>query len=212
MAKYTQNNEGDIILDYFKEDNSKTGFTTCLSIGENDGKTLSNVLELIEMGWAAVLVEPSLVAYEKMWSLHKDRDNVHCFQVAIGTTNEIVDFHESGSINLYNKEENTSLVSTIKKEDYEKWKDATEFETTKVQVIPFSHLMEASPIKQFDFISIDAEGMDLEILKQIDLKEIGCKMLCVEFNWKDQDKFDAIVLPQGYRLIHKNGENLIYAI
>lgn len=207
MAKYTQNNEGEIIKEYFKD-----FIGSCLSIGENDGKTLSNVLELIENGWTSVCVEPSLTAYERLWSLHEDNENVHCFQVAIGTKNEIVDFHESGSIELYNKEKNTSLVSTIKQEDYDKWKDATTFETTKVQVITFNQLLEASPIKKFDFISIDAEGFDLEIVEQMNLKELGCKMLCVEFNWKDQDKFDAIILPQGYRLVHKNGENLIYAL
>jgi hypothetical protein len=36
--------------------------------------------------------------------------------------------------------------------------------------------------EKFDIISIDIEGMDYEVLSQMNLDELGCKILCIEFN------------------------------
>jgi len=55
------------------------------------------------------------------------------------------------------------------------------------------------------------EGLDYAVLAQMDLANLGVQMVCVEHNNKDQQKFDDLVIPQGYKLVHKNYENLIYA-
>ncbi len=54
---YTQNNEEQIFIDYFKNQNPSE--LCVLDIGANDGKTFSNSLRLIELGWSAILIEPS---------------------------------------------------------------------------------------------------------------------------------------------------------
>jgi len=57
--RYSQNNEQEIIENFFKRQENEGSDLVLLSIGENDGKTLSNSLACIERGWRATLVEPS---------------------------------------------------------------------------------------------------------------------------------------------------------
>lgn len=202
---YSQNKEEEHIVNYF---HSFKG--NLLSIGENDGKTLSNSLRLIELGWKAVLVEPSKTAYEKLFNLHKDNDLVSLRNYAIGTENGECVFHESGA-HFMDKSDH-SLLSSIKEIDV-KWKEAgVEFSDTKVKVLTYESFLEDSTHKVFDFITLDAEGMDVEILKQIDLTET--KLLCVEWNQEEQTKQQILEHTSKFgmtNIIYTSPENLIIA-
>ncbi len=204
-GKYSQNDEDILIERYFR---GKIG--TLLSIGENDGKTLSNALAAIERGWSAVLVEPSKTAFEKLSTLHGGNQKVHLFNVAIGEQDGEADFFESGE-HIGNGD--TSLISTLKESETERWKGSKfdNFTKTTVQVQTWQSFYASLPVKKFDLISIDAEGVDLFILQQMDLIEMGCQMLIVEFNGKREDEYHTCAANGGLRLIAKNFENLIYA-
>lgn len=209
---YSQNNEEEIILGYFGN-NSDFGESPnhpgrVLSIGENDGKTLSNALALIELGWSAMLVEPSPEAFTKLCKLHAKREGVYCYEKAVGSKNGKVILHESGT---HLGQGDTSLLSTIMESELSRWKNE-KFSQVEVDCVTFETLLSLCPIKKFDFITIDCEGVDLEILAQMDLTALGCKCICVEWNGKDEDKFDALITKHGLKQIHKNNENLIYAL
>ena len=64
-----------------------------LEVGANDGVLQSNTLELEELGWDGILIEPSLTAFK---ALEARRKCSHKFQCAIGDGS--VDFI-SGSFN-----------------------------------------------------------------------------------------------------------------
>ena len=87
-----------------------------------------------------------------------------------------------------------------------------EITETKIQSVPFSWILKWH--KQFDFISIDAEGNDWKILKQIDLNAFGCRCLCIEHNGDDQLRriFAGYCATYDLREIHRNRENIIFAI
>lgn len=196
---FSQNSEEKVILDYF-------GFLTgtLCSIGENDGITFSNVKALTERGWNGILIEPSPKAFAKLKELYKDVKGVYTYQVAIGNHNGTAVLNESSS--LINAQD-VALVSTMKAEEMERFKSITQYTPVEVKVFRWKTFLNRVKYKTFDFISIDAEGFDLDILKQIDLAET--KMVCVEFNGKNKQAFiDAC---PGFRLIHENGENLIFA-
>lgn len=198
---YSQNNESEIIAKFFGP-----GYKgTFLSIGENDGITLSNVYDLTLTGWDGTCVEASPDAFRRLETLYLGLPHT-LIQAAVTDFNGEVTLYQSGE---HLGKNDISLLSTIIPEEKKRWIKETWVEK-KVPAINFNTLMGISKVKTFDFISIDVEGAELDILVQIDLRSLGCRMLCVEFNGKRQDKFDAIVLPQGYTLIHKNGENLIY--
>lgn len=209
MKKYqSQNNETQIVIDYFKGEKG-----TVLEIGANDGKTLSNSYDLINMGWNAVLVEPSNV-YEELYSLYDDNHHVACCRVAIGSKSGKMTLHESGS-HVPNGNDK-ALVSTLVKEETKRWKDV-KFKKVEVDVLTFEDLLHTLNIKEkakFDYISIDVEGFEMEILPQIDLKRVGCKILCIEWNGNKtlRKEFTDYCAKYGMKEIHKNAENLIFAI
>jgi hypothetical protein len=74
----------------------------------------------------------------------------------------------------------------------------------------FKSFQETAARKQFNLISIDVEGYDYEVLSQIDLVSVGCEMLIVEFNGKDEALFTDYANKFDMKLISKNPENLIF--
>jgi FkbM family methyltransferase len=168
---YSQNNEKEILLTYFKD------FTgVLLDIGANDGKTFSNSLALINYGWQAVLIEPSQSAFDKLEALHYDNEKVDYYNIAIGTVDGKATFHNMGT---HLGKDDTSLLSTLVAGEMDRWK-GTEFKDEEVEVLTYATFMDEAPHEHFDFITIDAEGMDLAILEQIDLTH--AQAVCIEHN------------------------------
>lgn len=207
MKDYSQHGEQAVILEYFKDQPHGNLF----SIGENDGQTLSNAYALILQGWGGCLFEPVPLAFERLKQLHKDRDNVHLYQLAMATEDGESLFYESGKHLTPNDH---GLISTLKQGELSRWKGSKfdNFTQTTVKTVSFDSFYEKSPVKKFDFITIDAEGMDYAILSQIDLNEVGAKMVCIEYNGnlRDARLMDNHFIRYGMRKHWDNGTNLIY--
>ncbi len=207
---FSQSLEEQYILEYFGIDdplspiNNKSG--TFLDIGANDGKTFSNTLALLQAGFKGVCVEPSPTAFAKLKENHKDFQSVYHYNFALGNTNGIVKMWDSGT---HLGKEDHGLLSTLNQADYNKWKGATEYKEIEVQCFRWKTFLNRLTIKSFDFISIDAEGNDIDILQQIELRETSC--VCVEFNGDAnlKERFDKLMI--GFRLIYTSSENLLYA-
>jgi len=207
--RYSQNNEDEVIKNYFSKQEIENFNLTVLDIGANDGKTLSNSLWCIERGWNATLVEPSNKCFNKLVELHKDNGKIQCFKVAIGNENGTSEFYESGQHAVEHYGENHSLLSSLKKYETEKWRDES-FTKTEVDVWDFNKLKEFSQRKKYDLITIDAEGFDYDILIQIDLNDVGCQMLIVENNGTEQNKYIEYCETFGLKLHNKTYQNLIF--
>lgn len=208
MVDYSQHGEQQFIADYFGDT-----IGCCLSVGENDGVTFSNTKALIDKGWSATLVEPCTAPYAKLKRLHRENKLVDCINVAVGAKTGLTKIYESGT--LLGKDD-TSLVSTIKPTEIARWRTAgegqrvVEFVQTEVMMGDFASLLAWSKYKQFDFISIDIEGAELDVLPQMDLVALGCKLMIVEVNFKPQELFDNIILPQGYKVVGRDKVNVYY--
>lgn len=199
---YSQNLEETYILAYFK---GKTG--TFLDIGSNDGKTFSNVRALMELKWKGCCVEPSPTAYAMLKENTKDFEGVYCYPYALGVTNGILKFHDSGS---HLGKDDHGLLSTLSEQDYNKWRSTTQFNEIEVQCFRWKTFLNRLMIKEFDFISIDAEGKDIDILKQISLYKT--KLLCIEWNSIEDIKKQILEYTSGFgmnKVIYTSGENIL---
>jgi len=205
MKSYSQNLEDLIALEYFGDYKG-----TLLEIGANQGSMLSNSLLLIENDWDAILVEPSSV-FEQLKALHLTNMQVQCVNVAIGSKSGKMILHES--LNHVPNGNDLALVSSLDYNETEKWrKNGVTFKETEVDVITFKDFLEMYPAK-FDFISIDCEGVDWEILQQIDLNVVGCKLICLEWNGNANFNMNYTRYCNSFGLyeIHRNNENILYA-
>lgn len=202
MKTYSQNREQDVILEYFG-----LSAYTFLSIGENDGETLSNVRALANLGWRGVCVEPDPVAFKKLFELYRTRTDVFCYPYAISDKTGTATFYSSGT---HLKSGDTGLLSTLKKGELKRWKEE-KFEEVEVETKTWDDFNKIIPYSEYDFISIDAEGMDYQILKQMDLEVMNTKMVCIEWNGvKETRELVEKKLGKNWCIKHLNGENLIY--
>lgn len=214
MKDYSQSGEQKIILNYFGDGIRGAGpemrdSFRWLSCGENDGETFSNVRALALMGLSGVAIEPAETAFSKLKALYADRPDVQCINAAITTQDGPLDFYSSGT---HLKKGDTDLLSTTRPEELARWQKSGEvFTKTTVRGITFNTLLKETGLTRADFISIDAEGVDLAILTQIDLTALGTRMVCVEVNRNDQKPFDEYCAKHGLQLYHRNWENAIFA-
>lgn len=198
---HSQNSEDVYVLNHFGDYKGNL-----LEIGANEGVTFSNSKLLIENGWNAWLVEPG-ETYKQLYTLHKDNGRVHIYNIGIGDKNEVVKFYESGA--HVPDGTDRGLVSTLVAEQMERWKDV-EFTERFIKLETWKHFYNRIGNPKFDFISIDAEGYDLLILEQMDLDEIGCKCLCVEWNSIQELAEKFVKYCKGYKVAHANAENIIF--
>lgn len=205
---YSQHSEQQVILDYFKNQNPEN--LCFLDVGANDGKTLSNTHALALARWFGICIEPGQKAFEKLSALYENSIEVNCFNIAITRVNGPVVLHESGSIDS----EDVGLLSSCIYAETLKWKHGVEFTDSVVHGVSWDSFRETYVDSTYDFISIDCEGMDLEILFQMNLSELECKLICIEWGQNEAVK-NAIhhyVSKFGMKLIYSNETNLIYGL
>lgn len=158
----------------------------------------------------AHLIEPAKTPYESLKLLHKNNDKVRTFNVAIGTQDGDLKFYESGNLLT---DGDVGLVSSLLESEITRWKNSgieyVEYTVTCSTWAEFYKRCCAN--MEWDFITIDIEGMDFAVLSQINLSLYKCKCLCVEWNGKDKQQFVDYANRYGLTLIHENPENLIFA-
>lgn len=198
--RYSQNCEQEIILEYLR---GKVG--TFLDLGANDGITLSNTRALAEIGWSGVLIEASPKAFKRLQANYPDLTKYHLYNFAIGSFNGIVEFNESGSL-LGNND--VALVSTLNESEMNRFKKVVYYEKVEAKCLTWETFIAGCPVKHFDFVSIDIEGNELEVLPFMDLSKTY--LICIEWNGRHDLKAEYEKYLKEFTLIHTNGENLIY--
>lgn len=203
---YSQNNEEQIIINFFNEKypNLKG---TILDLGANDGRTFSNSLRLIQKGWNAVLVEASKEVAKRCENEHKGNDKVQTINIGVADRVGQLVFHESGE-HIGNGDH--SLVSTFDSRELSRWDEKQSFTKTTIDVVDMPTLESMMKWTEFDFITMDIEGMETVVLPQMDLENVKC--LCIEYNMNGDllKYYTSIAKDFGLTEIHRNNENVIY--
>lgn len=204
MQSFSQNDEQARILNQFYNFTGRF-----LDIGANDGITLSNTHALALLGWAGVCVEASPTAYERLQTTYNHNTKIQTIGYAVGSHDGEIVLHESGELLGTG---DISLVSSTKDEELKRWESLKmKFTPVTVPCVTFKTLMKEIGEGKFDLVSIDIEGMEKEVVPQIEFNELGTKMAVIEWNGKDADLFDGIMRNFNFNLVHVNAENRMYA-
>lgn len=200
MKSYSQNNEQEHILNYFGD-----YVGTFADLGSNDGITFSNVRALVEHGWTGIFVEPSPIAFDRLKENYAGLKGLYFYPFALGGHNGRVILNESGALV---SQDDVSLVSTIKPAEMKRFKKSVKYSPITVDVYRWKTALNRWYIKTFDFISLDIEGAEMDVLPEIDLTETKC--ICLEWNGKEALKQEYEKYLSGFKLIYASPENLIY--
>ncbi len=196
QTKFSQVNEEVFILSYFGD-----YVGTCLDIGAFTGWDISNTCPLILRGWSAVMIEPSPSVFPHLSKRYLHNPSVTCLSIAIGP--------HDGEATLY---DNADATATLYYDQTLLWDPERypnmKFIPTKVPMLTFATFFSRYP-NLYDFISIDTEGADYEILTQIDFDAIGTKLVCIETNGIETQKYIDYFKRFNMRVIHEIGLNLL---
>lgn len=177
--------------------NEKDGFF--IDIGAHDGILFSNSLFFERYnGWKGFCVEPNPLVFSKL-KLNRKSINLN---VCIGSENKKVKFTQiegysemlSGITEKYDERHIQRINNDIRIKGGVK----TEIE---VNMIPLSDIDELKN-KKIDFISIDTEGNEFDIVNSINFELLDVKSLVIENNYKDnriKDHLNSL----GFVLIQK---------
>lgn len=189
---YSQNNEEDIIINYFKDFRGKF-----LDIGAFDGKTLSNTYRLSELGWKGICVEPSPKAFKLLLKNYEGNKDIECLDYAVAT--------KSGKLEFFESED---LLSTLNEKHLSKWNNV-KFDKISVNCITPDELFDKYGY-DFDMINIDVESTNIDLFNIIDFSKFkNLKLLCIEHDGH-YNHMAKIMVALGFRQILLNAENIIF--
>jgi len=194
---YSQYNEETVLINYFNSKNRSVG--RFLDIGAFDGEGFSNTRAFALMGWSGVLYEPSPDPFRKLYDLYKDNKNIVVVNEAIS--------NQSGKIKFYDSVGDAiSTTSIDHKNTWEKGSNVKYNEIMVSSVTPKDVLSKYGSV--FDFVNIDTEGTNYEILNDFIIAGLRFSVLCIEHDNKSAQIVDMFpnCIPLDY-----NGVNLIIA-
>ncbi len=104
-----------------------------------------------------------------------------------------------------------SGLNTFCKEEADQWFNEKEHRILKLPVVTLPSLIEKYCPDGFpDFLDIDIEGLDYEVIEACDFSCDGPKVICAEVRTKDVKKFDAMLAAKGYFRFCRIAANNIY--
>lgn len=191
MGYYGQNGEDQLIEQYFPD-----GYIgTCIDIGATDGRCMNNTLHFEELGWNALTFEPNPAYFYQCQERRK-----YAYMYAISNYNaDDVDFFVA-NLDGYGIEE---AITGLRVDEnifnhHVKLGYNPVIKTIKTQVRTLNWVLEnISPYTIIDFVSIDTEGTEIDVLEGFNIEKYKPKLFVIENNFEDT-RLDEYMTKFGY--------------
>ena len=194
LFKTYQDSKSQICQDWFVLDYlnlKKEGFF--VEIGAASGVELSNTYLLEKkFNWTGILCEPSLYWQQSL------KDNRNCFidSRCVYTSNDNeIEFLEASQPEY-------STINSFQNRDSHQDKRKVR-DTYKVKTTTLENLLSYynSP-KEIDYLSIDTEGSEYDILKEFDFDKFFIQIITVEHNnTRNKELLDNLLLSNSYKKV-----------
>ncbi len=192
---YSQCGEDLMILNLFDMIGIKN--PSYLDLGAHEPLTISNTALLYNRGSRGVNVEanPNLIA---AFHQHRPFDtNVNVGVALKPGTMKFYMWDDHSGRNTFNKEWADKL---------EKLEGSIDLEVTTIDIIVQLYCDGKYP----DFLSIDIEGLDYDVLKQADFSKSSPRIICAEVPRQEDQKFCDMMHNKGYYKYSRHAVNVIF--
>ena len=171
------------------------GVHSFIDIGANDGVLFSNTYKFAQKGATGLCIEPSRCSYNKLRLNHLFNPKVKCLHGAVSNF--------EGSIFLQDKGYESTL-STVSK--------TKSIGSKKVCCRTFSSILKDYPsFNKIDFLSIDVEGHEEEVIAGLARSPFITKIIVIESDKSEIEKLLTIEGMKDYYPIYTNSLNTILA-
>jgi FkbM family methyltransferase len=142
---------------------------TCLDIGAYHPHFANNTYRFHLMGSRVVNIDANPAAIAMFSAERKSDTNLN---IGVGVRRGEFDFFimEDEALNTFSSEEKESLIAmghTLKK-------------IIRIPVQPINEILQTYFADGLDFLSIDAEGVDFDIVRALDFQQHAPKVICIE--------------------------------
>ena len=185
MNSFSQFGEDVLVWEHFGR--KRDGFF--IEVGANAPFTYSQTWLLEQQGWTGVLVEPLAGRGEE---LRRNRPGSRVFQVAVGAP------ENRGTITLQVPEDD--MFASLKPSA----KGPAAQRTESVRLATLDDLIAEAGVRRLDYLSIDVEGMELEVLRGFDLARHRPALILVEDHLKSLAVYRHLS-GRSYRLVKRTG-------
>jgi len=192
----------DYILDFVFSDVAKG---TYIDVGAAAPKEMSLTHKFYMRGWRGINIDP-MPAYVEMYKRERPDD----LFLNLGISNEegTLTFYDCGADCGYSTFD-TENLETIKKET------ALTFVERKVPVITMKTVLQEHPQNRVDFVNIDVEGWEKQVLESFDFSLTRPEVFVVESaipntEIPNHESWESILLEEGYMLAMTDFLNRYY--
>ncbi len=204
-GSYSQGQE-DLVINRLLG-NKPTGLY--VEVGAADGKTYSNTYYFYNKGWQGINIEPDPDNFAKL-THHRNRD----INVNLGISSKPT------TLTLYRF--SPGVLSTFSSTVAQEFKGIgyTYLGQTAVACDTLANIFDRCLNgKQIDFMGIDTEGFDLEVLKSNNWAKYLPRLICIEVEHAHHaegkthdDEMHIFLTKKNYQRVFDNGINLIYQL
>ena len=186
-----------------------------IEAGAYDGETLSNTLFLeVKRNWTGVLIEPNPDNYKILQSLNRNSSSIETC-LSRRREPEVVDFDAAsifGGIIVNGRPKPGESIPITDRDRIQKIVQKTR-RTIKMQCFPLTSIVYALGNPVIDYLSLDIEGAELDVLKTIPFDELNIQLMSLEIIRKKLnlnvpgdhiDQYDDIVNfleEKGYKVL-----------
>ena len=204
VLKYLDKSKSQLGQDIFvaaNSDNKKENFF--IEFGATDGVTISNTYLLEkELNWKGILIEPASIWHR---NLEKNRNCIIDKRCIYYKTGEKLSF----LVVQNNQNAEPGLSSLEKYAANGDWASNLRIKNSKkeiVETITVDDLLDFYNAPELiDYMSVDTEGSEFDILKSLDFKKRKIKIITVEHNYhKNRAKIKNLLEKNGYLRVYKD--------
>ena len=194
---YLPKSKAQLLQDIFvlsEMDFKRTGFF--VEIGAADGINLSNsyLLEQ-EFGWTGILSEPARIWHKKL-KINRPNAQVN-FRCLWSRSNELITFNET-------QDPVYSTIDSLSSLDNHRFsrKYGKKYEVSSISLNDL--LEDHDAPRHIDYLSIDTEGSEYEILKSVDFEKYTFSVITCEHNFAPQrELIYELLTSHGYRRLYE---------
>jgi FkbM family methyltransferase len=172
-----------------------------VDVGAFDPVIVSNTLLLFKRGWSGINIDVDEQKIERFRRFRPRDWNLACGVSKTSGRKQFAHYAAEYLTRLITETDDHSVVGDLP------------LETFEAETKPLNVIMEDSPFRgqQIDFLNIDCEGSDLEVLESLDFPTYQPRLVAVEaIDPTTSAKIKEFMNSQGYAMTHRLGFTRIF--